>query len=158
MEFVPDVKDRVLLRHLQHDARLTSSELGRLVGLSASGVQKRLRKLEESGIVKKYPTVLDRKKLGFDLAIFVQVTIEGHTPALVRAFDEAIQQMPEVLECHRVTGDADYLLKVIVRDHAELDHFLMNRLLPLPSVARVNSNLVLKAVKETTAIGLDDPA
>ena len=153
-EFPLDDRDRILLAHLQENARLTSAELGELVGLSQSGVQKRLRKLEETGIVRKYPAVLDRQKLGFDLTVFVQVTIQGHSPELVAQFDAAIQEMEEVLECHRVTGDADYLLKVVVRNHRQLDHFLMNQLLPLPSVARVSSNLVLKAVKETTRIGV----
>jgi DNA-binding Lrp family transcriptional regulator len=154
MDFPLDQKDRILLNQLQENARLTSAELGPQVGLSPSGAQKRLRKLEESGLIKKYAAVLDRKKLGYDLAVFVQVTIQGHSPELVSQFDAAIQEMVEVLECHRVTGSADYLLKVVVRGHEQLDHFLMNRLLPLPSVERVNSNLVLKSVKETTSIGL----
>lgn len=154
MNFPLDDKDRLLLDQLQENARLTSAELSQQVELSPSGVQKRLRKLEESGAVKKYAAVLDRKKLGYDLAVFVQVTIRGHTPELVAQFDAAIQNMVEVLECHRVTGSADYLLKVIVRDHEHLDHFLMKQLLPLPSVERVNSNLVLKSVKETTQIRL----
>jgi DNA-binding Lrp family transcriptional regulator len=156
MDFPLDEKDRILLNQLQENARLTSAELGQQVDLSPSGVQKRLRKLEESGLVKKYAAVLDRKKLGYDLAVFVQVTIQGHLPELVAQFDAAVQEMDEVLECHRVTGSADYLLKVVVRDHEQLDHFLMNQLLPMPSVERVNSSLVLKAVKETTRIGLTE--
>jgi DNA-binding Lrp family transcriptional regulator len=152
MDFPLDKIDRMLLDQLQENARLTTVELGQQVGLSPSGVQKRLRKLEDGGVIQKYAAVLDRRLLGHDLAIFVQVTIHGHTPEVVAHFDEAVQEMPEVLECHRVTGGADYLLKVIVRDHQELDHFLINRLVPLPSVERVNSNLVLKAVKETTHI------
>lgn len=154
MDFTLDEKDRILLDQLQENARLTSIELGQQVGLSPSGVQKRLRKLEESGLIKKYGAVLDRKKLGYDLVVFVQVTIQGHTPELVAQFDSAVQRMAEVLECHRVTGLADYLLKVVVEDHEHLDRFLMTKLLPLPSVERVNSNLVLKAVKETASIGL----
>lgn len=156
MDFPLDEKDRILLNQLQENARLTSAELGQQVDLSPSGVQKRLRKLEESGLVKRYAAVLDRKKLGYDLAVFVQVTIQGHLPELVAQFDTAVQKMDEVLECHRVTGSADYLLKVVVRDHEQLDHFLMNQLLPMPSVERVNSSLVLKAVKETTRIGLTE--
>lgn len=154
MSITLDEKDKILLSELQNDARMTSAELGRLVDLSPSGVQKRMRKLEENGLIKKYTAVIDRKNLGFDLLVFVQVTLQGHTPESVAGFDAAIQQMAEVLECHRVTGMADYLLKVIVRDHEHLDQFLMTRLLPLPSVERVNSNLVLKEVKETTNVTL----
>jgi len=149
-----DNKDRILLTQLQNDARMTSTELGKLVDLSPSGVQKRMHKLEENGLIKKYTAVIDRKNLGFDLLVFVHVTLHGHTPESVADFDRDIQDMSEVLECHRVTGGADYLLKVVVRDHEHLDQFLMTRLLPMPSVERVNSNLVLKEVKETTNVGL----
>lgn len=152
MIHVTDEKDRLLLNYLQDNARMTSAELGKLVDLSPSGVQKRLRKLEENGVIDKYATVINRKSLGYGLTVFVQVTLQGHTREAVAEFDNDMQLTPEVLECHRVTGTADYLLKVVVRDHEHLDHFLMNHLLPLPSVARVNSNLALKAVKETTNI------
>jgi DNA-binding Lrp family transcriptional regulator len=156
MTYVLDKKDSTLLNHMQNNARLTSAELGKLVDLSPSGVQKRLRKLEENGIVEKYATMLNRKRLGYDLLVFVKVIIQGHTTELIAEFDKAIREMPEVLESHRVIGDADYLLKVVVRDREQLDHFLMNRLLPLNSVERVSSYLVLKEVKETTSIGLND--
>lgn len=154
MTYELDEKDRILLGHLQDNARITSAELGKLVNLSPSGVQKRLRKLEEHEVVKQYATLLNRRALGYDLLVFVQVTLQGHTSASVAEFDADIQEMDEVLECHRLTGTADYLLKVVVSDHEELDHFLMERLLAIPSVERVNSNLVLKAIKETTNLGL----
>ena len=156
MTYVLDKKDSTLLNHMQDNARLTSAELGRLVDLSPSGVQKRLRKLEDNGIVEKYATMLNRKRLGYDLLVFVKVIIQGHSAELITEFDNAIQEMPQVLESHRIIGDADYLLKVVVRDREQLDHFLMKQLLALKSVARVSSYLVLKEVKETTSIGLND--
>jgi Lrp/AsnC family leucine-responsive transcriptional regulator len=156
MTYVLDKKDSTLLTHIQNNARLTSAELGKLVNLSPSGVQKRLRKLEENGIVERYATMLNRKSLGYDLLVFVKVIIQGHTVKLIAEFDDAIKEMPEVLESHRIIGDADYLLKVVVRDREQLDHFLMEQLLPLNSVARVSSYLVLKEVKETTSIGLNE--
>jgi len=156
MTYTLDKKDSTLLEHIQNNARLTSAELGKLVGLSPSGVQKRLRKLEENGIVERYATMLNRKRLGYDLLVFVKVIIQGHTAELIAKFDDAIREMPEVLESHRIIGDADYLLKVVVRDREQLDHFLMKQLLSLNSVARVSSYLVLKEVKETTNIGLND--
>jgi Lrp/AsnC family leucine-responsive transcriptional regulator len=156
MTYVLDKKDSTLLTHMQNNARLTSAELGKLVNLSPSGAQKRLRKLEENGIVERYATMLNRKSLGYDLLVFVKVIIQGHTVKLIAEFDDAIRKMPEVLESHRIIGDADYLLKVVVRDREQLDHFLMKQLLPLNSVARVSSYLVLKEVKETTSIGLND--
>ena len=156
MTYVLDKKDSILLTHMQNNARLTNAELGKLVNLSPSGVQKRLRKLEKNGIVERYATMLNRKSLGYDLLVFVKVIIQGHTVKLIAEFDEAIREMPEVLESHRIIGDADYLLKVVVRDREQLDHFLMEQLLSLNSVARVSSYLVLKEVKETTSIGLND--
>jgi Lrp/AsnC family leucine-responsive transcriptional regulator len=156
MTYVLDKKDSTLLTHMQNNARLTSAELGKLVNLSPSGVQKRLRKLEENGIVERYATMLNRKSLGYDLLVFVKVIIQGHTVKLIAEFDDAIRKMPEVLESHRIIGDADYLLKVVVRDREQLDQFLMERLLSLGSVARVSSYLVLKEVKETTSIGLNE--
>ncbi|MEM7114826.1 MAG: Lrp/AsnC family transcriptional regulator [Chloroflexota bacterium] len=154
MEVTPDSKDRQILNHLQQNGRISSAELASLVGLSPSGVQKRMRKLEENGVIQKYTTLVNRRSFGYDLVVFVQVTLQGHTPEQVAHFDQAMQEMAEVLECHRIIGAADYLLKIIVTDHEHLDDFLMKQLLPLPAVARVNSNLVLKAVKETTDIGL----
>jgi Lrp/AsnC family leucine-responsive transcriptional regulator len=156
MTYTLDKKDSTLLEHIQGNARLTSAELGKLVDLSPSGVQKRLRKLEENGIVERYATMLNRKRLGYDLLVFVKVIIQGHTTELIAEFDNAVREMPEVLESHRIIGDADYLLKVVVRDREQLDHFLMKQLLSLDSVARVSSYLVLKEVKETTTIGLND--
>lgn len=156
MTYVLDKIDSVLLSHMQDNARLTNAELGKLVDLSPSGVQKRLRKLEENGIVERYAILLNRRRLGFNLLVFVKVIIRGHTTELIAEFDEAVREMPEVLESHRIIGDADYLLKVVVRDRDELDSFLMNHLVTLNSVERVSSYMVLKEVKETTTIGLDE--
>lgn len=158
MTYILDSIDSLLLKHIQNDAHLTNAELGRLVDLSPSGVQKRLRKLEENGLIDRYVTVLNRKPLGYNLLAFVKVIIQDHSTELIAEFDRAVIEMPEVLESHRIIGDADYLLKVVVRDRGEFDHFLMERLLSLKSVARVSSYLVLKEIKETTVIGLDQPA
>lgn len=149
---VLDDIDLILVEHLQNNARITNAELGEVTGLSQSGVQKRLRKLEERRVIKKYATLVDRKILGYDLLVFVQIILKGHIPEAVARFDEAIQAMPEVLECHRITGNADYLLKIVVRDHEHLDNLLMNQLMRLPAVERVHSNIVLKEIKEITRI------
>lgn len=150
--YVLDDIDLTLIEHLQNNARITNAELGEVTGLSPSGVQKRLKKLEERRVIKKYATLIDRKILGYDLLVFVQIILKGHTPEAISRFDEAIQAMPEVLECHRITGNADYLLKVVARDHEHLDNLLMNELMRLPAVERVHSNIVLKEIKEITRI------
>lgn len=155
MNYILDQKDATLLDHIQQNARLTTAELGELVGLSPSGVQKRIRKLEENGFIQGYLTQLNRKAVGYGLLAFIKVIIQGHTKALIDEFDSATQQMPEVLESHRIIGDADYLLKVVVRDREHLDRFLMQDLLVLASVERVSSYLVLKEVKETIRVPMD---
>lgn len=158
MTYIPDSIDTLLLDLIQKDARLTNAELGKIVELSPSGVQKRLRKLEENGIIERYVSILDRRQLGYDLLVFVKVIIQNHAADMVAEFDEAVQGMPEVLESYRIIGDADYLLKVVVKNRDQFDRFLMERLLKLTSVSRVSSYVVLKEVKETTAIGLDHSA
>ncbi len=155
MTYIPDSIDAQLLNLIQDDARLTNAELGKIVELSPSGVQKRLRKLEENGIIERYVTILDRRQLGFDLLVFVKVIIQDHANEMIVEFDKAVQEMPEILESYRIIGDADYLLKVVVKDRDQFDRFLIERLLPLKSVARVSSYVALKEVKETNAIGLD---
>jgi Lrp/AsnC family transcriptional regulator len=157
MTYIPDKIDALLLDLIQDNARLTNAELGKIVELSPSGVQKRLRKLEENGVIERYVTVLDRRLLGHVFLVFVKVIIQNHTNELITEFDKAVQEIPEILESHRIIGDADYLLKVVVRDRDEFDQFLMERLLALESVKRVSSYVVLKEVKETSAIGLDHP-
>lgn len=146
--------DRQLLTHLQEDARLTHSELARRVNLSPPGLQKRIRKLEESGIISRYVTLLDPEAVGYDMLCFVQVTLQRHEPQAVRAFREAVQHMPEVLACHHITGEYDYLLKVVLRNRKHLEQFLLEQLTPLPGMDRIRTSLVLSEIKETTAVPL----
>ena len=118
-------RDRLLLAYLQDNAQMTNAELAEKVDLSTSGVQKRLKKLEESGVIKKYVTVLDRKAVGYDMLCFVEVILRAHDTEQVSLFDETVRGLDEIQECHRLTGNSDYLLKVVVRDREHLDHFLM---------------------------------
>lgn len=147
--------DQQLLNALQDNARLTISELADQVNLSVSGVKKRLSKLEEKSVIIQYATHLDRGLLGLHLLCFVEVMLAAHQRTDVTQFDEMIQAFDEVLECHRLTGGADYLLKIVVRDREHLDSFLMDTLLPLPAVDKVQTSIVLKEVKETTKIPVE---
>lgn len=149
-----DEKDQKLLRAIQKNARLTISELAEQVGLSVSGVKKRLVKLEDNGIISQYTTLLNRSKLGLGLLCFIELSLEVHARRDVADFDRDIQKMPEVLECHRLTGAADYLLKVAVCDREHLDTFLMDRLMGLPAVGKIKTSVVLKEIKETTEISM----
>jgi Lrp/AsnC family transcriptional regulator, leucine-responsive regulatory protein len=147
-----DDKDRTLLYYLQTDARITNTELAQRVDLSPTGLQKRLRKLEEAGIIKGYVTLLDREAIGYDMLCFVQVTLQRHEPEANEQFKSAVQQMPAVLECHHLTGEYDYLLKILVQNRGQLEHFLIEVLTPLPGMDKIRTSLVLREIKTTTAV------
>ena len=149
-----DDKDYLILRELQRNARTTNLDLARLAGLSPTGLQKRLEKLEAAGVIGAYVAVLDREKLGYDLMCFVHVNLRYHSVDLVRKFRAAVKAMPEALECHHITGEADYVLKIAVRDRQHLESFLVNTLTPAPGVERIRTSLVLNEIKSTTALQL----
>jgi DNA-binding Lrp family transcriptional regulator len=148
--------DRRVLELLQRDARLTSAELARQVKLSPPGLQKRLKKLQETGVITESVALVRREAVGLDLLCFVQVTLAHHQPDSVSSFREAIRAMPEVLECHHLTGEFDYLLKVVVRNHRHLEHFLVERLTAVPGVDKIRTAIVLNEIKYSTALPLDN--
>jgi Lrp/AsnC family leucine-responsive transcriptional regulator len=151
---VLDALDRQLLGYLQHDARLTSVELARRLKLSSAGLQKRVRKLEERGVIERYATLLSRRAVGLELLCFVQISLAHHRPRSVEQFPETIRNMPEVLECHYLTGEVDYLLKVVVSTHQDLERFLFEKLMKVSGVDRIRTSIVLKEIKMSTALPL----
>ena len=146
-----------ILRQLQQDARLTNSELARRVQLSSPGLQKRLQKLEESGLIDRYVALINREKLGFDLLCFIQVNLKRHDVQEVENFRQAVQEMPEVMECYHLTGETDYLLKVALRNRKHLEQFLLKTLTPVPGVDKIRTSLVLNDVKVSTELPIDPP-
>lgn len=155
MQRVPlDAADRRLLTALQDDARASGVDLAERVRLSASQCQRRLKRLEEAGLVTGYGVRLDRRKLGLDVVAFVQVSLARHGDDPAAAFHAAVAAMPEVLEVHAVTGDADYILRVVARDLEAFSDVVLKRLLALPMVAAVRSSLSLGEVKATDALPL----
>ncbi len=152
-----DELDKAILEALQADARITNAELARRINLSPPATHARLRRLEERGFVQGYVTLLDREQLGYEMLCFVRVGLAMHRADQVQQFRDLVQQMPEVMECYHVTGEFDYLLKVVVRSRKDLEHFLVNRLSTAPGVARVYTSLVLNEVKSTTALPLSRP-
>ena len=149
-----DTLDRRLLALLQRDARLSTAELARRLELSGPGLQKRMRKLEQQGVIRGYVTVVDREAVGLDLLCFVHVTLAHHRPASVKRFPDKIRKMPEVLECHFLTGEFDYLLKVVVANHDHLERFLFGTLMKAGGVDRTRTSIVVKEVKASTALPL----
>lgn len=150
-----DETDRAILLELQQNARITTTELAQRVNLSAPGVLKRLKKLEENQIVRQYVALVNAEAVGYDMLCFVQVTLQRHEPQAVNLFREVVQTMPEVLECYHLTGEHDYLLKVIVRNRKHLETFLLETLTPVPGMDKIRTSLVLNEIKSTTAIPLE---
>jgi DNA-binding Lrp family transcriptional regulator len=150
-----DELDLDLLRHLQRDSSISKADLGRLLNLSQPAVHHRVRRLEERGYIQRYVALLDRELLGLDLLCFVQVSVQKHHRDHIVAFEQAVQAMPEVLDCHHLTGEFDFLLKVVVTHRKALETLLVERLSTLPGVTRLQTSVVLSEVKHVTAIPLE---
>ena len=146
--------DRRLLEILQRDGRLTNLELAGRVNLSPSACLRRVRSLEEAGIIRRYAALVDPRKVGLGLLAFVTVKLEKRGRMPTDAFAKVVKDWPEVLGCHAMTGDMDYLLRVQVEDLDHFSRFVMDSLLKHPGVLDVKSSFVLEEVKETTALPL----
>jgi DNA-binding Lrp family transcriptional regulator len=134
---------------------VTSAELARRVNLSTPGLQKRLRKLEENGVIGRYVTLVNREALGLDLLCFAQVTLAHHQPECVGQFCDRVKGLSEVLECHHLSGEFDYLLKVVVANHQHLEKFLTEKITRIPGVDRIRTSIVLNEIKASTSLPLD---
>ena len=153
-----DATDFAILELLQEDSNGTDADLARRVELSASGLKKRLRKLQDRGVIQRRVTLLDRNAVDLGLLCFVQVFLSHHQADAVRHFSDAVRELPEVLECHSLTGEHDYLLKIVARDDRHLEHILANQLAAIPGVDRLLTSIVLNEIKRTTALPLERPA
>jgi Lrp/AsnC family leucine-responsive transcriptional regulator len=149
-----DEIDRQILTLLQDDGRISNVELARRIELSPPATYMRVKNLEEQGYLRRYVALLNAEKVGYDLMCFVEVTLQLHSLEQIQTFRREIQGMSEVLECHHVTGEYDYLLKVVVSNRKELEVFLLERLTPVPGLARIHTSMVLSEVKYNTALPL----
>lgn len=147
-------QDRALLRALQQDARITNQELAERAGMSASACWRRVRALEEEGVIRRYATVLDAAKAGLSFHAIAHVTLTRHDHRHVDTFIAEVGRRPEVLDCFAVTGEADYMLRVMCADLDAYNRFLEAFLFRLPGIANVRTSLVLKGVKQETAVPL----
>jgi Lrp/AsnC family leucine-responsive transcriptional regulator len=146
--------DRRILQALQADGRLTNVELSERVHLSPSQCQRRLKRLEDIGVIRRYVALLDSNTLGLGVTAVVNVTLEKYGKDPIGAFHQAINDEPAILECWAVTGESDYLLRVVAADLKAFSDFLMHRLLGLPMVAGVRSTILMQELKATTALPL----
>src|SRR3954468_17938067 len=150
-----DPIDLKLLDLLQADAGLSVAELAEKVGLSTSPCWRRIKRLEEMGVILRRVTVLDREKLGLNFEVYCTVKLSVANKANLEAFERAITAWPEVVQCATVTGAADYELRVVTRDIHAFDDFLREKILSLGLVSNIESRIVISAVKNTTAVPLD---
>lgn len=150
-----DKLDISILEAIQKNGRLSNRELAKEVSLSPSPSWRRLRSLEDEGVIKHYAAVVDRHKVGLSIMGFAHVTLHDHSSEKVRRFDKAIMRAPQVLECHATSGEHDYMLKVVAPDMASYQDFLSDYLLKIGVVRTVNTSFVLKQQKSTTALPMD---
>ncbi len=149
-----DAADRKILGVLQKECRISAQALADATGVSAATCWRRLKALEETGVIKGCRAILDREKLGLAVIAFVHVTIERQYANVVAAIEKKIRARPEVLECFATTGDADFTLRVVARDIADYDRFLQTFLLELPEVRQIRSSIALREIKATTELPL----
>jgi Lrp/AsnC family leucine-responsive transcriptional regulator len=150
-----DQFDMRLLNRLQNDARTTNVALAEAANLSPAPCLRRVRDLEAAGVIRGYVTLLDPEALGLDVSVFIQVSLEKQVGQALRTFEETIEGYPEVMECYLMTGDSDYLLRVVARDLKALQGFIVDRLAKIPHVASIRSSITLKQVKYKTALPID---
>ena len=149
-----DRTDRRILAELQRDGRLSNAELARRINLSATPCQARVRRLERDGYIRGYAAILDPQLLGAGLLVFVEIGLSRTSRDVFRDFRREVVSLPEVLDCHLVSGNFDYLIKARVKDMAAYRELLGEKLLPLPGVAESRSYVVMEEVKETLAIAI----
>ncbi len=151
-----DKTDRALLNEIQQDSRISNSELARRIKLSQPATHARLKRLETLGVVRQHVSLLDRDKLGLDLICFFQVRLEAHSEKALLRFEAAVSDFAEVLECHYLTGQFDYLLKAVFENRRALEKFERQRLRALSDVAQITTSVALSEIKMTTVLPLPE--
>ena len=150
-----NASDAMILDLLQKDARISNVTLARRVRLSPSACLRRVRGLEKQGFIRRYATLLDPHRLGLGVSVFIQVSLEKKDEASLKRFERVMAQRPEVMECYLMTGDSDYLLRVVVPNVAAFERLLMEHLTKVPGIGMIKSSFTLKQVKYTTVLPLD---
>jgi Lrp/AsnC family transcriptional regulator len=147
--------DRRILGLLQRDCSLSVAEIAKQVGLSTSPCWRRIAQLEKAGVIRKRVAVLDHARLGMEVIAFVNVRLSQHGRENLEDFENTIREYPEVLECFTVTGDTDYLLKIVTRDIQHFEAFLRNSLMTLPMIRETHSTIAVTEIKDTTELPLE---
>lgn len=145
-----DESDLKILRAVQARPAITMADLANAVGLSQTPCWRRLKHLEASGVIARRAVLLDARKVGFSVDIFAHIRIERHDEAKLEAFEDAVRSHPEIVECFSMSGESDYVMRLVARSIEDYERFLKKVLLHLPGVASINSSFALKPIKVTT--------
>jgi len=146
--------DRLILAQLQKDGRTSNVQLASMFNLSESACLRRVRALEQSGLIDRYAALLSHKKAGLSGTVFVHIALRREEQSELAAFEAAVQAIPEIMECYLMTGEFDYLLRVVISDMADFERLHNESLTRLPGVARVNSSVAIRTVRKTTELPL----
>ena len=149
-----DAIDRKLLAELQAEGRVTNVDLASRVGLTAPPCLRRVRTLEEEGVIRGYHADLDASKLGFAITVFAMVSLRSQAEEDLRAFEEHMRALPDVRECHMLNGEIDFILKIVSRDLQSFQEFLTSKLTPAPNVASVKTSLTIRTAKSEPGVPL----
>ena len=150
-----DATNRKILEILQDNGAITNSDLAGLIGLSAASTLERVKKLEKNGFITQYVALVDPEKVGKGLTAFMEISIADHSSEALQVFLDAISTIPEILECHHITGEKDYILKVVTEDVQSYEKLAVEKVAKIPHIGRVNTMIVLSTKKQLTAIPLN---
>jgi len=144
-----DLKDRQIIRELQKDGRITNQELAERVNLSPSPCLRRLRLLEEAGVIRGYTALVDQKAYGLPITVFIRVRLDRHGESVIKTFEQAIGRIDEVLDCFLLAGGDDYLLRVIVASLEAYEDFMRRKIHAIPGIASIDTSFAYGVVKQT---------
>lgn len=147
-----DDKDLQILRELQKNGRLSNAELAERVNLSPSPCLRRLRNLENSGVIEGYTAIINQKSYGLPVTVFIQIRLDHHSTEAAQEFERRIQDIDEVMDCHLMTGDTDYLLRVVVESLEAYEAFIRKRIHPIPYIASINTSFAYGVVKQSRVL------
>ncbi len=151
-----DKTDIKILEILQTNAKITNSQLAKEIGLSPAPTLERVKKLEASGVIKSYHAEVNTDKLGLGICVFIQASLTGSKRALFDSFIKKVQEIPEIIECHHVTGSSDFLLKVLIRDIQDYNDFILEKMIGIEEIGNVQSLMVLSTIKDAKVMPIHE--
>lgn len=151
-----DITDKKILEILQGDGRITNSQLSKEIGLSPAPTLERVKKLEQSGIIKSYHAKVDMQKIGLGVSTFVLVSLKGHNKENIQKFTHSIEKINEIIECHHITGSGDFLLRVVTKDISSYQKLMLEKVTEIPVVDNLQSIVILSTFKDSQVLPIQD--